>query len=310
MANKNKEFNFKLYGISVFFIIAALLVIITTTTFKSKYNAFHPEQVAKSFVETIVSTGDGYNAYKTTLMSKSTKYGDYIRKHYMYPIIYREAGYNAEKGKDGLKGFDDKSYKGEKTLNDDGSLQGKLIEKMYPFYFELINENGWDNYDLIFKSYFEELVKIRKEIFEDDYISDEVMFTALEANVKTYGEYLTGTEDAFDENTGLQTSFKSIGLYEKAYGDNYKFTVKCEEDEPLDISIYKENCDEEVFKTYAVSLDDITDIKNYIVTVTAEDGSVVAQGEVLTVKIGMSWYVDNLQTDTSGFYQKELSKNA
>ena len=60
MAKKEKEFNFKLYGISVFVIIAALLVIITTTTYKSRYTAFHPEAVAKNYVETI--NGYGYTS--------------------------------------------------------------------------------------------------------------------------------------------------------------------------------------------------------------------------------------------------------
>lgn len=302
MAKKNKEFNFKLYGISVFIVIAAALVIITATTFKSKYTAFNPQEVAKSYVSTIVSSGDGYNAYKNTLVSKSSKYGDYIRKYYMYPIIYKEAGYTVETGKDGLKGYNDKEYKGEKTLNDDGSLQGQLIEKMYPIYEKLINENGWDNYDLIFTSYFDELVKMRKEIFEDDYISDEIMFTALEANVKTYGETLTGTEDAFDENTGLQTSFKTTGKYQTAYGENYVFSIDVKDDAPLDIEIYKENCDSEIFSSYGVSINDISDIKSFTVNVTDETGNVLTSADVLTVKIGMSWYVDNIQTETKALY--------
>lgn len=173
---------------------------------------------------------------------------------------------------------------------------------MYPIYEKLINENGWDNYDLIFTSYFDELVKMRKEIFEDDYISDEIMFTALEANVKTYGETLTGTEDAFDENTGLQTSFKTTGKYQTAYGENYVFSIDVKDDAPLDIEIYKENCDSEIFSSYGVSINDISDIKSFTVNVTDETGNVLTSADVLTVKIGMSWYVDNIQTETKALY--------
>ena len=85
--------------------------------------------------------------------------------------------------------------------------------------------DGWDDYDTIFTKYFAKLVEVRKEVFGDDYITDEIMFTALEGNVATYGESLTGTEDEFDKNTGKQTSFKSIGAYQTAYGEDYKFTT-------------------------------------------------------------------------------------
>ena len=302
MAKKEKEFNFKLYAVSVFVVICALLVIITTTTFKSRYTAFHPEEVAKNYVATIVETGDGYNAYKNTVVSKNGKYGDFIRKYYMYPVIYRgESDYTAEKGTDGLKGFNDDSYKGEKTLSDDGSLQGKLIAEMYPYYEKLIKKDGWDNYDKIFTKYFDKLVKVRKDIFEDDYISDEVMFTALEANVKTYGETLTGTEDVFDENTGIQTSFESIGKYQKAYGEDYKFDVKYTSVTDLDLAVYKENYDEESFTTYGVTADDISEVKEYTVDVYCGDEKITS-ADVVTVKIGKSWYVDNTQTVTEDLY--------
>lgn len=302
MAKKEKEFNFKLYAVSVFVVICALLVIITTTTFKSRYTAFHPEEVAKNYVATIIETGDGYNAYKNTVVSKNGKYGDFIRKYYMYPVIYRgESDYTAEKGTDGLKGFNDDSYKGEKTLSDDGSLQGKLIAEMYPYYEKLIKKDGWDNYDKIFTKYFDKLVKVRKDIFEDDYISDEVMFTALEANVKTYGETLTGTEDVFDENTGIQTSFKSVGKYQNAFGEDYKFTVEYKSVTDLDLDAYKENYEEEAFAAYGVTADDISFVKEYGVEVYCGDKK-VASTDVVTVRIGKSWYVDNTQTVTKELY--------
>ena len=40
-----------------------------------------------------VEARDGYNANKYALVSKSEKYGDFIRKFYMYPVIYKDAGY-------------------------------------------------------------------------------------------------------------------------------------------------------------------------------------------------------------------------
>ena len=177
----------------------------------------------------------------------------------------------------------------------------QLIAEMYPYYEKLIKKDGWDNYDKIFTKYFDKLVKVRKDIFEDDYISDEVMFTALEANVKTYGETLTGTEDVFDENTGIQTSFESIGKYQKAYGEDYKFDVKYTSVTDLDLAVYKENYDEESFTTYGVTADDISEVKEYTVDVYCGDKK-VASTDVVTVRIGKSWYVDNTQTVTEDLY--------
>lgn len=301
MANKEKSFNLKLYAVIVFFAVAAALVLIVTFTFKSKYTAFHPEEVARSFADTVVQTGDGYNAYKTALVSKSQKYGDFIRSYYMYPIIYKEAGYKpGDKTKD-LKGFNDESYMSEKSKNDDGSLQGKVIDEMYGYYVQLV-ENGWDDYDEIFTKYFATLVDVRKSVFGDDYMTDEIMFTALESNVTTYGDSLTGTEDEFDKNTKKQTSFKSIGAYEKAYGEDYRFTSVVSGEKTVDLNAYKSNLDADTLNTYGIKADDITDVKCYTVSIKTDDGKTVAEADVTVAKIGSSWYVDNISTDTSPLY--------
>lgn len=298
---KEKTFNLKIYGAIAFFAVAAALALMVVFTFKSKYTAFHPEEVAKNYADTIVQTGDGYNAYKNALVSKSSKYGDFIRKYYMYPVIYRETNYKPGDKTGELKGFNDESYMSDKSKNDDGSLQGKVIEKMYPYYVQLA-ENGWDNYDEIFKKYFEELVRVRKEIFGDDYMTDEIMFTALESNVKTYGETLTGTEDEFDKNTKKQISFKSIGEYEKVYGEDYKFTSSVAGEKAIDLNTYKANINADKFAEYGVSADDISDVKCYTVEVKTADGKTVTSADVTVVKIGSSWYVDSAATNTSPLY--------
>ncbi len=289
-----KEFNFKLYAVIVFFGVLAALVAIVYTTFTARYTAFHPDEVAKTYVDTIVQTGDGYNAYKNSLLSKSQKYGDFIREYYMYPLIEKGAKGEAE-------GFNDDFYKGEKTLNDDGSLQGQLIDTMYPYYEKLISENGWDNYDLIFTKYFDKLAEERKAIFGDDYMSDEVMFTALEANVRTYGEKLTGTEDEFDENTGLQTSFKSEGVYEKAFGEDYRIKTEVIGGSYLDREVYLAQVDEKAFESYRISKEDISAVKEFTVKVSC--GEKEAEVAVVTVQLGKSWYVDSVETDTALLYK-------
>ena len=73
MAKTKKEFNTKLYAVVAFLLVLAFLVSVCAITFKSKYNGFDPEKVAIAFIETIVNRGDGYNAYKNTLVSKNYK---------------------------------------------------------------------------------------------------------------------------------------------------------------------------------------------------------------------------------------------
>lgn len=300
---KEKMFNRKLYAFVAFFAILGALIMLVTFTFKDRYIAFHPEEVARTYVDTIVQTGDGYNAYKNALIgqNKKLKYGDYIRVYYMYPVIYRDAGYTIDADRDELKGYNDESYMSETSKLDDGRLQGMVIDKMYPYFVELV-ENGWDDYDKIFKAYFDKLVEVRKVAFGDDYMTDEIMFTALEANVRTYGESLVGTEDVYDENTGLQTSVKTEGAYEKVFGEDCKFIVTVKDEADLDLEEYKKGIDANAFETYKLSADDISAVKSYVAEVKTEDGKTVAEIKVVVVKVADSWYVDNTITDTTSLY--------
>ena len=302
MANKEKTFNFKAYAIIVFVAILATLIVITTLTFKAKYTGFHPEEVARTYVDTIVQTGDGYNAYKNALPSKNYKYGDFIRVYYMYPVIYRDTeGYTVGGDLDDLKGYNDDSFKGDKTLNDDGSLNGRLIDEMYPVYVSLV-ANGWDDYDKIYTEYFKALVEKREALFGDKYMSDEVMFTALEANVATYGDSLTGTDFIVDENSGVTLSEESTGAYQTAYGEDYKFTTTVKGENEISLDDAKSKIDANALETYEVTLDDITEVKNFTVEVKTEDGEAVAETNVTVVKIKDFWYVDNTTVDTTALY--------
>ena len=301
MAKKEKTFPVKLYALLAFFAVAALLAVIVTVTFQTKYTGYHPEEVARVYADTVVQTGDGYNAYKNALPSVNDKYGDFIREQYMYPVIYREAGYKPGDKTDELSGFNDASYMGEKSKTDDGSLQGQVIDTMYPYYVELVG-NGWDDYDTIFTQYFAKLVEVRKEVFGDDYMTDEIMFAALEGNVKTYGKSLTGTEDVFDENSGEQLESKSIGAYQTAYGEDYKFTTVVLSENEIALDAYKAGLDTDRLAVYGISADEITAVKSFTVGVQTADGATVTQATVVVVKIGSTWYVDNTMTDTAPLY--------
>lgn len=302
MAKKEKVFPVKLYALVAFLLVAALLAVIVTVTFQTKYTGYHPDEVARVYADTVVQTGNGYNAYKNALPSVNSKYGDFIREQYMYPVIFRESGYKPGDKTDDLKGFNDKSYMGEKSKTDNGALQGQVVDTMYPYFTELI-ANGWDDYDSIFTKYFAKLTEVRKEVFGDDYMTDEIMFTALEGNVETYGKSLTGTKDVFDENSGEQLEFKSVGAYQTAYGEDYKFTTVVKAENEIALDAYKASVDADTFAVYGISADEITAAKSYTVAVQTEDGKTVAEVAVVVVKIGSTWYVDNTATDTAPLYQ-------
>ena len=291
---EKKEFNIKVYGIIVIIVMAVVLSLLTVRTFVTRYNAFDPEKVATAYVDTIVQTGDGYNAFKNSLLSKNSKFGDFIRQNYIYPEVYEN--YKPGNSTKGLKGLNDDELKGEKTINDNGALEGKLIEKMYPYFLQLIESSGgWDNYDYIFTSYVNELKTQRKVIFGDSFFDDETFFTCIESNIKTYGESLTGTEDVFDKNTNVQTSFASTGAYEEKYGEDYKLSVSV-----------KDLKDTDIIEGYAeeYNIEDGSIKEEKIVTLQVKCGDVVVADdvEIYVVKIGKSWFVDNLASDTSILY--------
>lgn len=304
MAKSNKSFNTKIYAVIVFFIMAGFLATITTITYKNKYNGFNPEKVAIAYAESIVNRGDGYNAYKNTIISKNYKYGDFIREYYMYPVIYRDTTYKPGDSTDELKGYNDESYISDKTSTDTGSLQGQVIDTMYDYYVQLIKEtNGWDDYDTFFTKYFDKLVSVREEIFGDKYMTDEIMFTALESNVSTYGESLTGTEEEIDANTGTKTSEKTVGMYEEKFGEDCKFVYTVKSQNSVENkNDYISKMDTEKLSSYKVSADDISDVKILIIEISINDTTVIDDLEIPVVKINSTWYVDNTNVDTSELY--------
>ncbi|MCD7796454.1 MAG: hypothetical protein LUG95_02200 [Clostridiales bacterium] len=82
-----KEFKAGLYAVIVAVVVAVVLVVLTIFAFTTRYTAFNPEKVAQAYVDTIVQSGDGYNAYKNTLVSKNQKYSNFITNAYMLPYI-------------------------------------------------------------------------------------------------------------------------------------------------------------------------------------------------------------------------------
>ena len=207
MAKEKKTFKAGLYAVAVGIVLAVVLGVMAVCAFVTRYTAYSPEKVAVSFVDTIVQTGDGYNAYKNTLVSqnKKLKYGDFIRRAYM--VCFVNDGDDVKQAEFVGTGSEDE----QKAID-------KVYNTMYDYYLVLLDEVGWDDYETFFMSYFSKLREVRKEVYGDDYMDTEYMFGALEANVAAYGDSLTGTERkiASDNKTVLQEA--TVGKFQEMFG--------------------------------------------------------------------------------------------
>lgn len=320
MAKEKKTFKAGVYGVLAGVIIAVILVILTIFAFTTRYAAFSPEKTAVSYVDGIVQTGDGYNALKTTLVSKNQKFGDFMINAYMRPYV--------NDGKDVKKNDQIGTGSVEET-----KMLDKIYDDMYKVYCELIYTVGLDNYNNFYNTYFDKLKDERREILKDDYMDTEFMFGVLEANVARYGESLTGTEQqlAQDKKTVLKEA--SVGKYQKLYGEDYQLTSTVMKSEDIDlvdyVADYKEkiapvaNLGESKAKQYKIKdvdekhkyktsmieafqkldcSDDISAVKMITVEVRNQKDEHVTRAKIYVVKIGKSWYVDNEKTSAAPLY--------
>lgn len=332
---EKKGFKIGIYSVVSGVVIAVVLVLLTIYAFTTRYTAFSPEKVAQSFTDTIVQTGDGYNAYKVTLVSKNAKYGDFIIDAYMAPYV---------NDGDDVKQAD---FVGTGSQEEADSID-KVYNTMYDYYIELMNTYGYDDYDSIFNNYFAKLKEVRNQVYGDEYMDTEYMFGAFESNVDTYAKSLTGTEETLAEDGKTVLQEESVGKYQTMYGEDYKLTsttVNCQELTDDEVKTYiaeyknritpvaesgEAKADSfgivdttketkllgiipqkkeiktktnmvDAFKNLDCS-DSISAVDLCTVEVKTEDGSVVAVQQVYVVEIGNSWYVDNTNVDTSGLY--------
>lgn len=206
MGTKEKKgFKAGLYAVVAGVAVAVVLVLLTIFAFTTRYTAFSPEKVAQAYTDAIVQTGDGYNAYKNSLVSKNMKYGDFIRRAYMEPFV--------NNGKDVKKA----DFVGTGNEQEQKAID-EVYNTMYDYFVELVNTVGLDDYDTVFNSYFAKLVEVRAQVYGDEYMDTEYMFGAFESNVDTYGKSLTGTDRVFASDNKTITQEKTVGLYQKMFG--------------------------------------------------------------------------------------------
>ena len=318
---EKKGFNAALYAVVAGIVVAVALVLITIFAFTTRYTGFSGEKVAQAYVDTIVQTGDGYNAYKNTLVSKNQKFGKFVTNAYMRPYINKDA----EKA----------SFVGTGT-DEEIAKTDEVYDTMYDYYVQLLQKYGLDDIDAVFNDYFAKLSEVRKDVFGDEYMDTDFMFSVFESNVSKYGKSLTGTEEELgaDNKTVIQKA--TTGKYQEMFGNDYKFTATVKNSTDLSdsekdayIKEYKEKITPVAASGEAKAdkfglkdtdkknkpksdmvgafenLDcskDISAVTKCDVDVTLSDGAVVASQQVYVVKIGNTWYVDNTNVDTSGLY--------
>lgn len=321
---KNKKgFNAVAYAVFAGVLVAVVLVIITIFAFTTRYTAFAPEKVAQAYTDTIVQTGDGYNAYKNTLVSKNAKFGDFIRDAYMSP--YYNNGDDVQQA----------DFVGTGSEEESQAID-KVYSTMYDYYVELLKTYGLDDYDAVFSNYFAKLAEVRKQVYGDEYMDDEFMFGAFESNVSQYGRSLTGTEEKIAQDGKTVIQEKTTGKYQEMFAEDYKLTTTvkdCTELSEDEVKAYvaeyaqriKPVAESGAAKADSLGVADIDDknkpktamvdafaaldnsesiesVAKCSVEVTLEDGTAVAAQELYVVQIGNSWYVDDTNVDTSALY--------
>lgn len=323
MTKSKKGFNTGLYGVIAGILVAAILVGMTVFAFTTRYNAFSPEKVAQSYADTIVQTGDGYNALKVSLVSKNQKFGNFVINAYMAPYVNDNSG--KKKG--------EKKIEQNKEIGTGSKKEAKLLDTvyntMYDYYDELMKTVGLQNYDEFYSLYFAKLKEVRVAVLQDDYMDTNFMFSVFESNVQTYANKLTGTKKvlADDKKTVIQKA--STGAYQELYGKKYKLTTTVTDTKELssdEVKTYAKGYKDRVVpiiqKSEAVAdtlddkkseamksafenlnvADNIEAVDECTVEVTNQNGDVVANTKVYVVRIGNSWYVDNSNTDTAPLY--------
>lgn len=324
MAKTKKSFRAGLYGVVSGILVAAILVSMTVFAFTTRYNAFSPEKVAQSYADTVVQTGDGYNALKVSLVSKNQKFGNFVINAYMAPYVNDNSG-----NKKGEPKVEQNKAIGTGS-KEETELLDQIYNTMYVYYEELMATVGLENYDEFYSRYFDMLKQVRVAVLGDDYMDTEFMFSVFESNVQTYSNKLTGTKKklAADKKTVLQK--ETTGIYQEMYGKDYKLTTTVKNTKELSADEVKAYADEykiriqpliENGKSKAAALanedkkeameqafanldiaDSIEAVDECTVEVTNQKGDVVATVQVYVVRIGNSWYVDNSNTSTAPLY--------
>lgn len=279
-------------------IIAAIVIFATVTSvyYVKNYIMFSPEKVAKQYVENTAKL-DGYDALKYTLLIKNNKFGKFIQDNYMNQYIKEgEApALSAEEAGDKLSA---------------------ILDKMYPTFLDLVELNGFENYDVVFSEYFKEYSKCHNEIYGNDYFTTDDMFAAFEGNLATYMEaYSYDCEIVYGKGKDYAEYYlgKNKAILtddEEKYSAGYSITAETEilkEYTDSEVSTYLNSISEShkaKYEQFGISTDDISavaEIKTTAVLSGTGDQSAISiknsewkehPQTITVVKIGQQWYVD------------------
>ncbi len=297
---KNKKILKKVVLIIVVIAVLASAVFVYYRVFNPKFSA---EKTATEFTKQIVCLGDGYNAYKKTIICKNYEWEEFLEQYYIYPVIYLDSNYEPFMDISDLKGYNDESYRDESNREKNNLPFSKFTDEQFANYLSLMmGYNGWDDYDSVLKAYFDSLKRSSKTSYNDEYITKEFMFEALEANVEDYGVYIGGKTEYGIIDKKLK-KVETYGILDKKYGVDCEIEFEIEKTTDFtDITAYVSAIDSTKLELYKISPDEIKEAKMVTVNVVI-GGKIRKVIDVYTVKIGNEWYVDNTKTKTDVLYE-------
>lgn len=297
--NLTKKFDVT-YAVAAIIAIIAVLAASAGLYFTKSYVMFSPEKVAQQYAANTAQL-NGYDALKYTVLIKNTKLGDFMIKNYMEQ-------YTGNKDKDAQAPV--------LTAEEEGEKLTQILNAMYPFFTDLVDGYGFENYNEVFSRYFAAYVVQHQEIYGHDLMSTDDMFAAFEGNLATYMEYY-----AYDCESVYGKGEAYAALYlgdnkqvltdgSEQYSAGYRISAETE--------ILKEYTDEEAqsyiaalsadkktaFAHFNINLEDISAVAQVratrVVTGSGNAAAIEAKNaewkehpETITlVKVGAQWYVD------------------
>lgn len=293
----SKKFE-KTYMLFAIIAVIVVFVLVIMAYFSKTYVMFSPEKVAVQYSQNTAKL-DGYDALKYTVMIKDQKLGDFMTKNYMSQYVKEYA----------------KGEAPEVTAEEEGAKLSQILGEMYPVFFDLMKNYGYQKYDYVFAFYFNEYCYQHIKVYGNDYITTDDMFAAFEGNVASYAnDYAIHCETVYGKGADFADKYLGLGKSELADDDIYSpgYTIS------IDAKVIKEYSEDEVkgyvnsfsdeqkasYSKFGIDLNGINGVAEIETTKTLSgegDSAAIAEKneewkehpETLTlVKIGSMWYVD------------------
>lgn len=285
----------------VFAIIAVIVVfvVVIMAYFSKTYVMFSPEKVAVQYTQNTAKL-DGYDALKYTILIKEQKLGTFMTEKYMEPYLTKK---------------EENKKAPELTAEEAGAKLSQILDVMYPLFVDLIENEGFENYDKVFSEYFKEYKTQHDIIYGHDVILSDDMFAAFEGNLATYmNYYAVDCETVYGKGAEFADKYLGSGRVDlddsDIYSAGYSISVTAEivkEYSEVETKSYIDSLSSNQIEAYEYLGVDVHLISAVAEVKTTKSLTGVGNKEVIEeknaewkehpdsltlVKIGSMWYVD------------------